>query len=75
MPSLRDSNFEHYKQINEYSMEYWPARDFYEIIEYMRWKSFNKVIERAEESCKNSGQNELGHFRRAQKMVDNYLLS
>ena len=66
---IKDSIFEDYKKINDSGQEYWSARDFYKILDYQTWEKFINVINKAKESCKNSGQNELDHFVRVDKMV------
>lgn len=50
-------------------IEYWSARDLMPILGYKKWSTFLKAIERARESCKNSGQNVSDHFTGAGKMV------
>ena len=69
LDKIKDSIFEDYKKTNEFGQEYWSARDFFKILDYQRWDSFLNVIEKAKESCKNSNQDELDHFRRVTKMV------
>jgi DNA-damage-inducible protein D len=67
---IKDSIFEEYKKLNEFGQEYWSARDFYKILDYTDWRKFRNVIDKAIESCKNSGQNDLDHFVRVDKLVD-----
>ncbi|OGU16983.1 MAG: DNA damage-inducible protein D [Ignavibacteria bacterium GWB2_35_12] len=66
---VKSSVFEDYKKVNEYGQEYWSARDFFKILEYTDWRKFINVINKAKESCNNSGQKDLDHFVRMDKMV------
>ena len=61
--------FEDIKHYNEFDMEFWYARELQEVLEYTDWRNFNKVINKAKESCKNSKNNVLDHFVEADKMV------
>lgn len=61
--------FEQIKRINEYSSEYWSARDLMIPLGYIEWRKFEGAIERAKEACKNSGQPISDHFVGADKMV------
>ncbi|EKD29048.1 MAG: hypothetical protein ACD_79C00102G0005 [uncultured bacterium] len=81
--------FEQIKKINEYEKEYWSARDLYKLLGYTEYNKFLPAIERAKESCRNSGQNIDYHFagvsdmitiatgtpKETQRPVDNYTLS
>jgi len=77
--------FENIKQINEYGQEYWSARKLQEALDYKSWDKFLNVIQKALESCKNSGHKASDHFSQMDKMVklgsgakrkiDDYMLS
>ena len=60
--------FEEYAHIIE-NMEFWYARDLQQLLGYVEWRKFQGVIERAKESCHNSGQNVSDHFVEAAKKV------
>lgn len=51
-------------------VEFWLARDLQVLLGYDEWRNFTKVIEKAQEACKNSGQNPIDHFVDVNKMVD-----
>ncbi|MEW6698089.1 MAG: DNA damage-inducible protein D [Bacillota bacterium] len=66
----KESVFESIKKITEYGAEFWYARDLADILDYKRWDKFLNVIEKAEEACKNSGNELDDHFSHVGKMVD-----
>jgi DNA-damage-inducible protein D len=53
----------------EGDVEYWVARDLQLLLGYDEWRNFEKVIDRAKESCENSGQSMFDHFVEVNKMV------
>ena len=62
--------FEDIKHYNEFDMEFWYARELQEVLEYSKWDNFQKVINKAKESCENSKNNILDHFAEVGKMVE-----
>lgn len=50
-------------------VEFWLARDLQILLGYAEWRNFMQVIAKAEEACKNSGQNIADHFVEVNKMV------
>lgn len=66
---MTNSIFENIKRMNEYHKEFWSARDLMAPLGYTEWRKFEGAIERAKESCKNSGQTVADHFVGADKMV------
>jgi DNA-damage-inducible protein D len=61
--------FESLKGINDDGMEFWHARDLQNILDYSSWDKFGRVINKAIEACKNSGQPADNHFSQVVKMV------
>ena len=62
--------FEGIKQINEDGQEYWPARELQKALDYKSWDKVLNVINKAIESCRNSGYKASDHFSQMDKMVD-----
>ena len=51
-------------------IECWSARELQEIFNYSDWRNFLKVIEKAKDSCTNSGNKVSDHFVDVNKMID-----
>ncbi|MBR6614224.1 MAG: DNA damage-inducible protein D [Clostridia bacterium] len=51
---IGESIFESIKHVDENGNEYWYARELMKILEYNKWQNFEKVINKAMESCENS---------------------
>ena len=66
---MNNNIFEQIKKVNEYSQEFWSARDLYKILGYTEYSKFIPAIERAKESCKNSGQKFKDHFAGVSEMI------
>jgi DNA-damage-inducible protein D len=62
--------FESIKHIREDGAEFWYARELAPTLEYVQWRNFQKVIERAMLACKNSGFEVADHFAEVSKMVE-----
>ena len=52
-----NSVFENIKHIDEYENEFWYARELQKVLEYKDWRNFQKVINKAVTSAKNSFSN------------------
>ena len=62
--------FDDIKHIDENGMEFWYVRELAEVLEYVEWRNFEKVIKRAMIACDNSNQDINNHFVEVNKMVD-----
>jgi DNA-damage-inducible protein D len=63
------SIFEKIRRIDENGNEYWSARDFSKTLEYVDYRNFIQVINKAKEACFNSGQAVTDHFVEVNEMV------
>lgn len=65
-----DNNiFESYKHIEDNGVEYWLARELQEVLQYIKWSNFCKVIETAKIACKISDHDVQDHFAEVGKMI------
>ena len=66
---VNNNVFESIKHIDEKGNEYWFARELQKVLDYKEWRKFEKVIEKAKNSCTNSNVTLVDHFVRIDKMV------
>ena len=64
-----NQTFEDIKHIDENGIEYWNARELQIVLNYKEWRKFENVINKAKESCKNSGISVLEHFVNVDKTI------
>ena len=57
-----NKSFENIKHIDENGVEFWYARELMPILQYSNWQNFEKIIDKAKISCKNSGISVFEHF-------------
>ena len=62
--------FEQIKHVNENEQEFWYARELQEVLEYKQWRRFEDTIERAKDSCQNSGNEISDHFAAVGTTID-----
>ncbi|MBI4837834.1 MAG: DNA damage-inducible protein D [Nitrospirae bacterium] len=67
---MGSTSFEDLKKVNEYSAEYWSAREIQPLLGYTQWRRFEDAIKRALTSCKQSGNTVENHFADTGKMVE-----
>jgi DNA-damage-inducible protein D len=54
--------FEQIKQTDEKGNEFWSARQLARVLNYTDFRNFQSVINKAKESCRNSGQQVEQHI-------------
>ncbi len=69
-PPMGNFVFESLRQTNEHGAEYWDARDLQPLLGYIQWRRFEQAIQRAKESCVQSGNDPKHHFANAGKMIE-----
>jgi len=62
--------FESIRQLDAEGNEFWIARQLAKVLDYSEYRHFQPVIERAKESCRNSGNPVEDHFEDVLDMVD-----
>jgi DNA-damage-inducible protein D len=62
-------DFERIKKIDENGVEYWEARELMVLLDYAQWRNFEEVINKAKQSCFNSGQPVENHFAEVSKSI------
>ncbi len=67
--STKSLSFEDLKKVNQHGVEYWSARELQSLLGYSKWQKFENAIDKAVESCKQSGNDPKNHFTGAGKMV------
>jgi len=61
--------FEAIKHVADDGTEFWYARELAVVLEYVQWRNFEKVLQRAIIACKNSGYDVVDHFAEVSKIV------
>lgn len=51
-------------------IECWSARDLQDILGYSQWRNFKNVIDKAQKSCEQAGEEAKNHFAEFSKMVE-----
>jgi DNA-damage-inducible protein D len=69
LDAVEYKSFEKIKQTDTHGNEFWNARDLSSILQYVQWRNFQKVVDRAMLACKNSGFDVFNHFAEVSKMV------
>lgn len=67
---MKENQFEIIKRIDSNGAEYWSSRDLSKALEYVDYRKFLSVIEKAKAACVNSGEVIHNHFVQADEMVE-----
>lgn len=62
--------FETIKHFSDDGSEFWNARELAVVLNYVQWRNFEKVLQRAIIACKNSGYEVVDHFAEVSKTID-----
>ena len=63
-----NQSFEEYAYEQD-GVEYWLARDLQKLLDYTQWRNFLNAVDRAKESCKNTGEAVSDHFADVSKTI------
>jgi len=63
------SAFEEIKQVNGFGQDFWSARQLAKVLDYLDFRNFLKVIEKAKDACRKSGNDTSDHFVDITEMV------
>lgn len=64
------TTFENIKHRDDEGNEFWQARELAPLLDYLQWRNFLPVLEKAREACRNSNERIEDHFADMRKMVD-----
>jgi len=70
LKALEYEPFEAIKHLTDDGFEFWNARELANVLEYVQWRNFEKVLDRAKLACKNSGYEVIDHFAEVSKIVE-----
>lgn len=70
LKAIEYKSFEAIKHLSEDGNEFWYARELAAVLEYVQWRNFQKVLDRAILACKNSGYGISNHFAEVSKTIE-----
>ncbi len=70
LKAIEYRSFESIKHLSEDGDEFWYARELAAVLEYVQWRNFQKVLDRAILACKNSGYAISDHFAELSKTIE-----
>ncbi len=70
LKAIEYKSFEAIKHLSEEGDEFWYARELASVLEYVQWRNFVKVQDRAILACKNSGYPIPDHFAEVSKTIE-----
>jgi BRO family, N-terminal domain len=66
---VASNTFERIKRVNSTGHEWWSARDLARVLQYLNFRNFQPVIEKAMEACVRSGHAVADQFAEMRNMV------
>lgn len=66
---MPENTFEEIKRIDNNGKEYWSSRELAKALEYLDYRKFHNVIDKAKIACENSGEVIHNHFVHMDEMV------
>lgn len=69
LQAMEYKSFEKIKHLSEEGAAFWFARELAVVLEYVQWRNFAKVLERATLACKNISYEILDHFAKVSKIA------
>ena len=69
-PTGPQAAFEDIRHTEENGVEYWYARELATVLDYVQYRNFLQVVDKAREACRQSGHAEADHFADVSKMVE-----
>ena len=71
MSQIQPTNgFEAIRHLDQNGNEYWFARQLASLLDYVQYRNFLQVVQKAKEACRNSGHPEPDHFADVSNMVE-----
>lgn len=72
MSNLKAKEYKTFESIKHAAegTEFWLARELAPVLEYVEWRNFAKVLDRAKLACKNSGYDITDHFVEVNKTIE-----
>lgn len=64
------TTFEQIKHQDADGNEYWSARELAPLLEYVQWRNFMQVVDKARTACLQAGKSVTDHFADISKMVE-----
>ena len=66
---MPENTFETIKRLDKNGKEYWSSRELAKALEYVDYRKFLSVIDKAKVACDNSGEVIHSHFVHMDEMV------
>jgi DNA-damage-inducible protein D len=64
------NGFEAIRHVDQDGNEYWFARQLASLLDYVQYRNFLQVVQKAKDACRNSGHPEPDHFADVSNMVE-----